>query len=82
MEKIRVYSKERGLRVLKENFTLAQYKVKHPDAIQVCKSPCIATLEKYVSEASCKAIDGCAGIEPDGYCEHGHPSWLLALGWI
>ena len=26
-----------------------------------------------------EATDGCI-IEPDGVCEHGHPSWLLYLG--
>ncbi len=82
MEKIRVYTKERGVRVLKESITLEQYQIKHPDAITVCKPPCIATLEKWVSNASGRAIDGCSGIEPDGHCEHGHPSWLLALGYI
>jgi len=24
----------------------------------------------------CQATDGC-WVEPDGICEHGHPSWLL-----
>ena len=28
-----------------------------------------------------EATDGCV-IEPDGVCEHGHPSWLLELGLI
>jgi hypothetical protein len=27
------------------------------------------------------ATDGCT-VEPDGICEHGHPSWLLAEGMI
>ena len=27
------------------------------------------------------ATDGCT-IEPDGICEHGHPSWLLKIGII
>lgn len=27
------------------------------------------------------ATDGCV-IEPDGVCEHGHPSWMLKLGYI
>jgi hypothetical protein len=29
----------------------------------------------------CEATDGC-WVEPDGHCEHGQPSWLLALGLI
>lgn len=28
-----------------------------------------------------QATDGCQ-VEPDGYCEHGHVSWLLYLGLI
>lgn len=27
------------------------------------------------------ATDGCQ-VEPDGVCEHGHPSWPLRLGLI
>jgi hypothetical protein len=27
------------------------------------------------------ATDGCQ-VEPDGTCEHGHPSWLLRAGMI
>ncbi len=81
MEKIRVYTKERGVRVLKEGITLEQYQVKHPDAITVGKPPCIKTLEKWSSDCGCKAIDGC-WVEPDGECEHGYPSWLSAMGMI
>lgn len=29
----------------------------------------------------CMATDGC-WTEADGYCEHGHPSWMLFWGWI
>lgn len=29
----------------------------------------------------CDATDGC-WVEPDGTCEHGHPSWALRLGLI
>jgi len=29
----------------------------------------------------CEATDGCS-VEPDGTCQHGHPSWLLRLGLI
>ena len=32
-------------------------------------------------EGGCEATDGCF-VEPDGSCEHGQPSWLLALGVI
>ena len=29
----------------------------------------------------CESTDGCT-TDPDGHCEHGHPSWLLVLGII
>lgn len=31
------------------------------------------------SEAACP--EGC-WVEPDGWCEHGRPSWLLVLGMV
>lgn len=33
------------------------------------------------SDEGAEALDGC-WVEPDGYCPHGHPSWLLSLGWL
>lgn len=30
---------------------------------------------------TCKTLDGCT-VEPDGTCEHGSPSFMLALGVI
>lgn len=79
--KITVYTKERGVRRLKDGITLEQYQIKHPDAIQTCKVPCVKTLEKWSNDCGCKAVDGC-WVEPDGTCDHGHPSWLLALGYV
>jgi len=38
-------------------------------------------LEEMVFDGVCEATDGCP-IEPDGVCEHGHPSWLLRYGLI
>jgi hypothetical protein len=35
-----------------------------------------------VMEGTAEATDGCDGIEPDGECEHGYPSWPLYLGLI
>ncbi len=29
-----------------------------------------------------EATDGCIPVEPDGRCEHGHPSWELFWGII
>ena len=34
-----------------------------------------------VAEGECETTDGCI-VEPDGVCEHGHPSWLVYYGLI
>ena len=43
--------------------------------------PDLETLEEWDLDGGCEATDGC-WVEPDGVCEHGHPSWLLRLGYI
>jgi hypothetical protein len=45
------------------------------------KLPSISTLERWDSNGTCKAIDGCI-VEPDGVCPHGFPSWLILIGMI
>ena len=34
-----------------------------------------------IGDQNCEALDGCT-VEPDGYCEHGAPSFLIAMGLI
>jgi hypothetical protein len=44
--------------------------------------PSLEELLRQVQEdGGCEATDGC-WVEPDGACQHGEPSWLLALGLI
>jgi hypothetical protein len=43
--------------------------------------PTMKELEEWVSDGVAEATDGCL-VEPDGVCEHGHPSWLIRLGLI
>jgi hypothetical protein len=43
--------------------------------------PDMEQLQHCVFDSVCEATDGCM-VEPDGVCEHGHPSWLLQLGLI
>lgn len=44
--------------------------------------PDLATIEEWLWEdGGCEATDGC-WCDPDGTCHHGHPSWLLVLGFI
>ena len=45
------------------------------------RRPSMATMERWIDEGVAKALDGCS-VEPDGTCEHGSPSWLLAMGLI
>jgi hypothetical protein len=43
--------------------------------------PDLTDLSDWLADGGCEATDGC-WVEPDGYCEHGYPSWLLVLGMI
>ena len=45
------------------------------------KAPSVATMERWMNDGVAKATDGCP-VEPDSYCEHGHTSWILRLGYI
>lgn len=64
----RDYMKEHD-RIIKEG------KKKEPTDEQ----PTFETLQEMEWErGGCEATDGC-WVEPDGYCEHGHLSWLLYL---
>lgn len=43
------------------------------------ETPDMDTIEWWLFDSVCEATDGCQ-VEPDGVCQHGHPSWLLKLG--
>lgn len=46
------------------------------------EEPDLEDLQEWENEGGgCEATDGC-WVEPDGVCPHGHPSWLLKLGYI
>ena len=45
------------------------------------RQPTMEQLRQWEAEGGCEATDGC-WVEPDGHCEHGCPSWLIALGLI
>ena len=76
MKKTYVWSKERGLRTLKEGISFEHYREKYPTAKKVKKPPTMNTLQKWVCDGVAKSIDGCR-VEPNGTCIHGYPSWLL-----
>lgn len=45
--------------------------------------PSMDEFEWWVFDSLCEAACTCgAQVEPDGYCEHGRPSWLLAVGLV
>ena len=80
MKGLMVYSKERGVKKLKDGVSLDEYKTKYPDAIKV-KKPGMSALERWCSDGVAKTPCGCK-VEPDGICLHGRPSWLIVLGYI
>ena len=43
--------------------------------------PDAETLQEWLDDGGCEATDGC-WVEPDGMCEHGCESWLLAMRMI
>jgi hypothetical protein len=38
--------------------------------------PDIGTMEMWLADGVAEATDGCS-VEPDGVCQHGHPSWIM-----
>lgn len=44
-------------------------------------APTFSELKEWDESGDSFATDGCS-TEPDGVCEHGHPSWLLYLGYL
>lgn len=53
--------------------------IKWPKPTQ--EEPDVDEIMEMSLDSLCEATDGCI-VEPDGVCEHGHPSWLLYLGCI
>ena len=43
--------------------------------------PTTDQLQYWMFDGVAEATDGCR-VEPDGVCEHGHTSWLRALGIV
>jgi hypothetical protein len=52
------------------------------EEVNQMRRPSLEELQRQLEEeGGCEATDGCF-VEPDGYCDHQQPSWLLALGLI
>lgn len=45
------------------------------------EKPSMEELRDQMSDGVVDATDGCS-VEPDGWCSHGHVSWLIYLGYI
>ena len=45
------------------------------------RKPNLSTINHWINNDIAQATDGCR-VEPDGYCEHNKPSWLIKLGLI
>ena len=78
----RAGDKEHGsIRVLKPGVDFEEYLkkliAKDQTAIKISKPPAIEECDDSIVEA----VDGCS-VEPDGICQHGFPSVLLAYGVI
>ncbi|MDP6415956.1 MAG: hypothetical protein QGG54_13165 [Gammaproteobacteria bacterium] len=52
-----------------------------PAPTPTVETPDLEDVIAWESEGYCEATDGCC-VEPDGICEHGHPSWMIHLGLI
>jgi hypothetical protein len=62
--------------------SITQPKAWLEDEEEQAQPPDVALLWDFVDEyGKCLATDGC-WCPPEGTCEHGHPSWLVALGLV
>ncbi len=55
------------------------YNDDYPDP--TTEEPSLEQLGSWSFDGIAEATDGCI-IETDGVCPHGHPSWLLQLGYM
>ena len=47
------------------------------------EEPSLEWLMEYMDDGGCTtSCEEECWVEPDGECEHGHPSWLLRMGLI
>lgn len=47
------------------------------------KTPSLEALQSFLfSDDRIECLDECEMFEPDGICEHGSPTWLVAVGLV
>jgi hypothetical protein len=44
--------------------------------------PSVETIMEWADAGGSRATDGCWLEQDDTECEHGHPSWCVALGFV
>lgn len=49
--------------------------------VPTAAAPDDADIMQWLDDGIALATDDC-DVEPDGICEHGHPSWLIRYGMI
>lgn len=70
---------ETGVKAASQEVKPEQKRSRWPEP--TTERPDLETLEEWDMDGGCEATDGC-WVEPDGVCQHGHPSWLLRHGYI
>lgn len=73
------------IRALKDGVSFEEYQAglrsRGKDAI-IIKPVSMKTIMKWDFNGTGKAVDGCTGIETDGTCQHGFPSYAKAKGIV
>jgi len=73
-------------KLLKDGVTESMIREKLPAAenIKLYKvdKPDIEDLKEWMFDSFCETPVCACAVEPDGYCHHGRPSWLIVLGLI
>jgi hypothetical protein len=70
-----------SVRVLKDGVDPKAFFKRRPDYTQVYP-PDVETIMAWEwNDGGCETPDGC-WVEPDGYCPHGWPSWMIVMGLI
>jgi hypothetical protein len=59
-----------------------EHEEQHGNICVTTAEPSIEQLQDWSDNGGMEATDGCEGIEDDGTCEHGAPSWMLHLNLI
>ena len=78
-----MYLRDGIIRRVKAGVDPKEYERNHPTAIEVTDPlPDQETLAEWMSDGGCEAVNCGCWTEPDGVCEHGNPSWLMALGYV